>query len=121
MSISQRPSVLVVDGEVTFVRTMAAVLEDEGFAVRTVPDVPTALAELTRQRPDLVLSDIWMPGASRWDLAERLITRGDRIPLVLMSAMSIQARAQGVRFVRKGDGVGSILAAVHEALAPPVA
>ncbi len=82
---------------------------------------PGRRPEPARQRPDLVLSDIWMPGASGWDLAERLIARGDRIPLVLMSAMSIQARAQGVRFVRKGDGVGSILAAVHAALDQMVA
>ena len=114
-------SVLVVDDEAAFARSMADLLEDEGFAVRTAPGVPTALDELERQRPDLVLSDVWLPGASGWDLAERLIDRGDRIPLVLMSALPVQAQARGVSFVRKGDGVDRILAVVRAALAPPAA
>jgi len=116
-----RRSVLVVDDEPAFARVVAEVLEEEGFPVRTAPDVPAALDELARHRPDLVLSDVWLPGPSGWDLAERLIDRGDRIPLVLMSALPVRTRARGLSFVRKGDGIDRIVAAVHEALALPVA
>ena len=121
MTPSPRRSVLVVDDEAAFARTVAMLLEDEGFAVRTAPDVPSALDELARHRPDVVLSDIWLPGASGWDLAERLIERGERIPLVLMSAMAVQAKTPRLSFVRKGDGVDCILAAVQAALEKPAA
>jgi two-component system, NtrC family, nitrogen regulation response regulator NtrX len=121
MMLAPRRSVLVVDDEAAFAQTVAECLEDEGFVVRTALDVPAALAAVGQHRPDVVLSDIWLPGASGWDLAERLIERGEGIPLVLMSAMAVQAGTPRLSFVRKGDGVDRILAAVHAALERPAA
>lgn len=121
MALSANRTVLMVNDEPAFAETVASQLTNEGFTVWTVADVPAALAELARSRPDVVLSDVWLPEASGWDLAERLIDRGDHIPLVLMSGTTVPAPVGAVRFVGRDEGLDRILATLQEALAPPLA
>ena len=121
MAANLMRSVLVVDDDETFARSVAQLLHDEDFMVRTANDAAKALAEVDRERPDLVLCDVLMPQVTGWDLAERLIDRGDRIPLVLMSGVSLERRGATLGFVRKRDGVDKILAAVNGVFAAAAA
>ncbi|HEX5500741.1 MAG TPA: response regulator [Thermomicrobiales bacterium] len=91
--------VLVVDDD-TMIRQMTRIaLEDEGYRVRAAASGAEALAAVARERPDLVLSDIWMPQMDGLTLARRLVGLG--IPVVLMSAVATAVDLPGVPFVRK--------------------
>jgi twitching motility two-component system response regulator PilH len=56
--------VLVVDDEEDIVAYLMAVLEDNGFKAVGESDAATALEVIHRERPDLILLDIMMPGQS---------------------------------------------------------
>lgn len=55
---------LVIDDEPAVRETLARVLEDSGYEVRTVADGTAALAQLRQESFDLILCDMRMPGMS---------------------------------------------------------
>lgn len=77
-------SVLVVDDDQTLVDTLAIWLEHEGFEVHRAYNGLQGLATAKRASPDLVLTDIAMPGMNGVQLAARL--REQDVPVVLLSA-----------------------------------
>ena len=54
--------VLVVDDEADIRELVAAVLQDEGYAVRTAANAEAALISIRTRKPALVVLDIWMTG-----------------------------------------------------------
>ena len=56
--------------------SFAMVLREWGYEVRVAYDAPSALADVSTFLPDVVLSDIQMPGMSGFSLAEELAGRG---------------------------------------------
>jgi two-component system nitrogen regulation response regulator NtrX len=53
--------ILVVDDEPEIRRLLQEILEDEGYAVEAAANAAQARTAVSRQRPDVVLLDIWMP------------------------------------------------------------
>jgi CheY-like chemotaxis protein len=82
-----RRTVLVVDDDpdhIAFVRTALSPL---GFAIGSAASGEACLADVARQKPDLVLLDISLPGIDGWETARRL--REDvakDIPIIMISA-----------------------------------
>ncbi|MFI7106601.1 response regulator transcription factor [Nonomuraea sp. NPDC050227] len=74
--------VLVVDDEPNIRELLSEALELNGFAVRTVSDGRRALEEVARERPDIIVLDVMMPGLDGFAVARRLREAGDS-PLVL--------------------------------------
>ena len=56
------PSILIVDDEPSILQSLAGLLIDEGFDVRTASNGYEALKTIESESPDLVLLDIRMPG-----------------------------------------------------------
>jgi two-component system nitrogen regulation response regulator NtrX len=54
--------VLVVDDEADIRELVAAILQDDGYSVRTAQDSESALAAIRARKPSLVVLDIWMKG-----------------------------------------------------------
>ena len=92
--------IMVIDNEEGLCRMMAAVLMDEGHAVRTFND-PIEAVELFRHGVwDLVISDIKMPGIDGLEVLQRIKTIEPDIPVIMITAfatveMSIQALRRG--------------------------
>jgi len=95
------PTVLVVEDEPVIRELMAILLEEEGYTVRQAVDGLEALELLEERGIDLVLSDVKMPRLDGASLVHRLRSRGDEIPVLLMSAVYAEVDLPGVRFLRK--------------------
>jgi DNA-binding response OmpR family regulator len=63
-------------------------LEAEGFDVTVVRDGDTALGEIERTLPDLIVLDVMMPGMDGYDVLRRLKSnpKTAEIPVVLLTA-----------------------------------
>jgi len=68
--------VMVVEDNRDGADSLALVLRGWGYEVRVVYDAPSALADVGTFLPDVVLSDIGMPGMSGFSLAEKLAGKG---------------------------------------------
>ena len=84
---ADRPEVLVVDDNADLRLYLTRLLEDE-YAVRTATDGEDALAQIAERPPDLVLTDVMMPGVDGFELLARLRDdpRTQRLPVIMLSA-----------------------------------
>jgi signal transduction histidine kinase/HPt (histidine-containing phosphotransfer) domain-containing protein len=64
--------ILIVEDSPTQACKLAIVLEEAGFEAETAPDAERAFDRLARERFDLVLSDLNLPGGSGFDLCRRV-------------------------------------------------
>jgi two-component system response regulator MprA len=111
------PQVLVVDDEPAIRETVATLLEEEGYSVRRAKDGVEALSTIAGDGIDVILADINMPRLDGATLVRKLRGRGNRIPIVLMSAIYADVDLPGVRFVPKPFAIDRLLGAVTSALA----
>ena len=84
------PRILVVDDQPSIAGLMSQLLTIRGYDVITACNAEQAEAEVRRQPPDLILSDVMMPGKSGYEfcrgLKENPATR--LIPFVLITGLS---------------------------------
>ena len=80
-------TILVVDDEPTIVEVVELYLRREGFAVVTAADGNAALVAIERQRPDLIVLDLMLPGVSGLELTARLRASGGP-PIIVLTARS---------------------------------
>ncbi len=82
----QPATVLVVDDEPLIVAGLAAILDREGFTVLTAFDAHSALKLVQKASPDLLISDVNMPGMDGIELAVRLTAALPALKVLLFSA-----------------------------------
>jgi putative two-component system response regulator len=84
------PRILVVDDQPSIAGLMSQLLSMRGYDVITAANAEQAEAEVRRQAPDLILSDVMMPGRSGYDFCRAMkdnpATR--LIPFVLITGLS---------------------------------
>lgn len=78
--------ILIVDDESSARSALSEILSDEGFKVRTASDGFRALAAASEFDPDLVLTDLKMPGMDGLSLMARLREQDPAISVILMTA-----------------------------------
>jgi CheY-like chemotaxis protein len=91
--------ILVVDDNATNRRILALQTAKWGMAVQDSEAPERALALLERERFDLAIVDMHMPGMDGLELARRLREHGHRLPLVLFSSLGrreLGAEAEGL-------------------------
>ena len=103
LSLRRRlPRVLVVDDNPSTMVLMRDLLSSRGYDVVAVPDAEHAEAEILRRLPDVILSDVIMPGKSGYELCRELkenpATR--LVPFVLITGLS--EREDRVRGIEAG-------------------
>ena len=78
--------ILVVDDEPDIRELVSEILEDEGYEVTVAEDGAAARAAFARNKPDLVLLDIWMPDVDGITLLKEWSAGGKLdCPVVIMS------------------------------------
>jgi PAS domain S-box-containing protein len=84
--------VLIVDDDDDARDVLRAVLEQCGSSVLSAASVEQAFAMLVRESPDVLISDIGMPGQDGYDLIKRVralpVTGGGNIPAAALTAYS---------------------------------
>jgi DNA-binding response OmpR family regulator len=91
--------VLVVDDEAPIRLLCRVNLEAEGMEVLEAADGPSGLEVARRERPDVVLLDVMMPGLDGWRVAEELLEGADTssIPIIFLTARAeLRDRARGL-------------------------
>jgi two-component system alkaline phosphatase synthesis response regulator PhoP len=79
--------ILVVDDEDTIINVVQAYLEKEGFQVMTAVDGPSALEKTRRDRPDLIVLDIMLPGMDGIEVLRRL-RQESQVYVLMLTARS---------------------------------
>lgn len=115
--------ILVVDDSPDNVFLIQTILEEEGYAVSTAEDGPSALAQIEQSSPDLMLLDIMMPGMDGFEVTKRIRqnTNLPFIPILLITAHDSPSVVQGLDigaddFIRKPVEVDELLARVRSLL-----
>ena len=79
-------TVLVVDDKEMMRDSVGSTLQRAGFRVVTACDGESAVALVSRKRPDAIVTDLKMPGMGGLGLLEKIRTIDDELPVVLMTA-----------------------------------
>ncbi len=79
--------ILVVDDEPKIVRLARDYLEKNGFRVVTAADGPSALAMARREKPDLIVLDLLLPGMDGREVCRILRNESD-VPIIMLTALS---------------------------------
>ena len=84
------PRILVVDDNPDTMKLMQELLSTRGYDVIAVEDAAAAEAEVRRRPPDVILSDVIMPGKSGYELCRDLKEDPNTrlIPFVLITGLS---------------------------------
>ena len=87
-SETAQPYVLVVDDSPEMCELLAELLEHEGYQVRTVGSGGRALTEMIARPPDLLITDLFMPGMTGFSLRALMLRRPElaSVPVIVLSA-----------------------------------
>jgi CheY-like chemotaxis protein len=104
VSLGPGPRIFVVDDEHVIAATLATILHMNGFSARFFTDPLEALAAARLDAPDLLVSDVAMPGLSGVDLAIQIKGQYPECKILLFSGQAAtldllkDARSQGHSF-----------------------
>ena len=79
--------ILVAEDEPIMQKTIALRLKKDGHDVVTTDNGREALAMISLQRPDLIITDIMMPYASGLEIVGMVNALEKKIPVIVLSAM----------------------------------
>jgi DNA-binding response OmpR family regulator len=82
--MSANKTVLLVDDDPDILSAMSTVISSRGYRVLTATDGNMGLAVAERESPDLVVVDMMMPKKSGFLVLEKLKTRKEAAPKVIM-------------------------------------
>jgi DNA-binding response OmpR family regulator len=92
MTKAGHKTILVVDDDPEIVTMLSLRLGKRGYRVVSATDGNAALAAASRERPDLVVLDVMMPGKTGWEVARNLrhdpVT--EHVKIVMLTAIGEQ-------------------------------
>jgi two-component system, OmpR family, KDP operon response regulator KdpE len=117
----EKARVLVVDDEPQITRVLRTVLTSHGYQVRTAAEGESALTSFREWRPELVITDLYMPHMDGVELCRR-IRAVSAVPIIVLSVKGeerskVEALDSGADdYVTKPFGIDELLARVRAAL-----
>ena len=121
--------VLIVDDDTDLLRLLAMRLTAAGYRVSSAESAEDALAQMAVARPQLVISDVQLPGADGLQLFETIRAQHAALPVILLTAHgtipdAVEATSRGVftYLTKPFDGKQLLEQVAHAlALAAPAA
>src|SRR5436190_20453749 len=117
----EKSRVLVVDDEPQITRVLRTVLTSQGYQVRTAGEGESALSDFNEWRPELVITDLFMPHMDGVELCRR-IRAISNVPIIVLSVkgeerQKVEALDSGADdYVTKPFGIDELMARVRAAL-----
>ncbi len=91
------PTVLIIDDESAIVDTLRILLKNEGFAAHVAFGGKQGIDQIAAVRPDIIISDIRMPGFGGLDILSAARAQDPDMPVILMTAQaSLQSAISAV-------------------------
>src|SRR5450759_1985181 len=118
---TEKSRVLVVDDEPQITRVLRTVLTSQGYQVKTASEGEAALTNFVEWRPELVITDLYMPHMDGVELCKR-IRAISTVPIIVLSVKGeertkVEALDSGADdYVTKPFGIDELLARVRAAL-----
>ncbi len=118
----RKPRAMIVDDDIMVQQTVAAILELHGYETWRCSDALSAVAMLEHEQPDVLLTDIRMPGMSGTDLLLRLRREGCGFPVIVMTGYAdMDAAIDAVKggafdFIRKPYDPDQLVQSVNRAV-----
>jgi two-component system, OmpR family, KDP operon response regulator KdpE len=119
--VMEKARVLVVDDEPQITRVLRTVLTNQGYQVRTAAEGEAALTNFSEWRPELVITDLYMPHMNGLELCKRIRSMSN-VPIIVLSVKGeertkVEALDSGADdYVTKPFGMDELLARVRAAL-----
>ena len=79
------PTILVIEDDAAFLGLLVDYLEDSGYRVCTADDGLQGLEAFAREKPDLVLTDLRMPGKDGFEVLQALRKGSPEVPVVVVT------------------------------------
>ncbi len=121
--LSPHTSLLVVDDEPLLCKNMSIIFTALGYATRAAPDGFSALAAIREEIPDIVLSDLNMPGMSGFEFLSVIRRRFPSVRVVAMSSKfagtTVPPGVAADAFYQKGSHRPHALLAAVESMKHP--
>jgi two-component system, NtrC family, nitrogen regulation response regulator NtrX len=95
-----KPRILVVDDEAAIRDSLRMILEYEDYEFVGASNGPDAITQVQRDRPDLLLLDIKMPGMDGMEVLRKIHAIDETLPIVMISGHGTTATA--VEAIRSG-------------------
>ncbi len=121
VAVAEKSRVLVVDDEPQITRVLRTVLTSQGYQVRVAAEGESALSNFSEWRPELVITDLYMPRMDGIELCRR-IRAVSAVPIIVLSVKGeertkVEALDSGADdYVTKPFGIDELLARVRAAL-----
>ena len=121
--MSRTGTILLVEDDAGAAESLQRVLEDDGHSVVSARTGEKGLAVAGKERCDLVLTDLKLPGLSGLDLVKQLHAARPHLPIILMTAhgtteVAIEATRHGAfDYLLKPFEMPALLATIQKALA----
>lgn len=118
----QPRQILVVDDEANIRKFLKKSLEREGYETRLAGTAEEALESLEKDRPDLLVLDVWLPDANGMDLLSDIRRKDPDLPIIIITAfgeikMAVEAmRAGAYDFVAKPFDFNTLNRSIENAL-----
>ena len=79
-------TILIVEDEPKMLRLLELNLLDEGYTIQTAPDAEKGLSLLRKERVDLVITDLKLPGMNGLEFLQAVKRSDARLPVIVMTA-----------------------------------
>ena len=111
--------ILIIEDEPDLLRGLEMNLNAEGFEVSTASRGDTGIEQALRERPELLLLDIMLPGMNGLDVCRELRRKGFEAPIIMLTAKAEELdRVVGLEigaddYVTKPFGIRELLARIR--------
>ena len=117
------PHILIVDDEVDLLETLVRLLGRLGYKCRVASTAADAILALEAEPPDLVVTDLHMPGTDGWAVVRHARHRTPPIPVIVLTAYATSETHQDIRrmgsttYIAKPFANADLVNAVQRAVA----
>jgi len=115
--------VLIIDDEKAILDSLSSIMEDEGFQVFKTADVKEGLAIFDREKPQVVILDVWMPEMDGLQVLKRIKKKDrDAMVIVISGHGTISTAVEAVKigaydFLEKPLSIDKVLEVISRGLA----